>query len=133
MELGIYGRTNTGKIFTFAYLQNSDGTRCEDKVVLIEDEHIAEKTFYYFENNEHIVKQSKNMKDLIELNDYVNGYLVIGFNKNSNSQKVIITEANSKDEEIYHFLDEEDIETVLTHEQYEANIFKVHNTQKVKE
>lgn len=72
IEIGEYGRTNTGKIFIFAWLVNENGVTYENKVILIEDGRLT-KNFYYFDKDEKIVKHSKNIIDLIEEGDYVNG------------------------------------------------------------
>ena len=65
IEVGEYGRTNKGKIFIFAWLENSDGKRYTNKVLLGNGK-IFENKFYYFDDGEEIVKHSKDIKDLIE-------------------------------------------------------------------
>lgn len=65
IEVGEYGRTNKGKIFIFAWLENSDGKRYTNKVLLGNGK-IFENKFYYFDDGEEIVKHSKDIIDLIE-------------------------------------------------------------------
>lgn len=60
-----------------------------------------------------IVKHSKNIIDLIEAGDFVNGYRICGKNKYS-----------LEDDESYTYR-EEDIKTILTHQQYETNYYKL--------
>lgn len=70
IEVGEYGRTNKGKIFIFAWLENSDGKRYTNKVLLGNGK-IFENKFYYFDYGEEIVKHSKNIIDLVEVGDIV--------------------------------------------------------------
>lgn len=70
IECGEYGRTNKGKIFIFAWLENSDGKRYTDKVLLGNGK-IFENKFYYFDDGEEIVKHSKNIIELIEVKDVI--------------------------------------------------------------
>ena len=74
IKVGRYGRTNLGDIFIFAWLE-IDGKRVENKVILGDGQKIT-NDFYYFAKGERIVKHSKNIIDLIEEGDYVNGYKV---------------------------------------------------------
>lgn len=70
IKVGEYGRTNKGKIFIFAWLENSDEKRYTNKVLLGNGK-IFENKFYYFDDGEEIVKHSKNIIDLIEVGDIV--------------------------------------------------------------
>lgn len=83
IEVGEYGRTNKGKIFIFAWLENSDGKRYTNKVLLGNGK-IFENKFYYFDDGEEIVKHSKNIIDLVEVGDYVNGKLIHKIDKGPN-------------------------------------------------
>lgn len=71
---------------------------------------------------EYIVKHSKQLIDLIEIGDYVNGYKVIklkdGF---ANGTMEIVLSNNT----IIYRHHSEDIETILTKEQFVANCYKV--------
>ncbi len=79
----------------------------------------CEKGFYLIEN---IVKHSKQLIDLIKVRDYVNGYKVIklkdGF---ANGTMEIVLSNNT----IIYRHHSEDIKTILTKEQFEANCYKV--------
>lgn len=70
IEVGEYGRTNKGKIFIFAWLENLDGKRYTNKVLLGNGK-IFENKFYYFDDGEEIVKHSKQLIDLTEDKDIV--------------------------------------------------------------
>ena len=69
-----------------------------------------------------IVKHSKNIIDLIEVGDYVNGFEVIetdtGYEVDS---QIVVSTPTYK--EVY--LLEEDIETILTKELYQSNCYTV--------
>lgn len=93
---------------------------------------IVNETIYVNMNNKYnlpvsfqidkIVKHSKQLIDLIDKDDYVNGYKVIklkdGF---ANGTMEIVLSNNT----IIYRHHSEDIETILTKEQYMANCYKV--------
>lgn len=68
---------------------------------------------------EEITKHSKNIIDLIEVGDYVNGQLIHNKYGNPKNGELMIIYSNGK-----HF-DNEHIKTILTHEQYESNCYKL--------
>ena len=122
IEVGEYGRTNKGKIFIFAWLENLDGKRYTNKVLLGNGK-IFENKFYYFDDGEEIVKHSKQLIDLIEVGDIVkdkyNKYEV-AFVK---EDKIYCNDYNLDDSLIT--LREQDIKKILAREQFEANCYKV--------
>lgn len=63
-----------------------------------------------------IVKHSKNIIDLIEVGDYVNGKYVKEINQYKDGKSIIA---------LIGIIDEKNIKTILTHEQYNANCYKV--------
>lgn len=73
-----------------------------------------------------IVKHSKNIIDLIEVGDYVNGKRAFETENriNDNGEKVVLTE-NYDEWTDDGVIANKDIETILTKEQYEANCYKV--------
>lgn len=106
MEVGEYVRTKSGSI---------------DKVInpnyymsiYVE----CEKGMYLLDN---VVKQSKQLEDLIEINDIVNGYRILG----------IYEAIESNDERILDIgygmaIFNDQIKTILTKEQFLANCYKV--------
>lgn len=125
IEVGEYGRTNKGKIFIFAWLENSDGKRDTNKVLLGNGK-IFENKFYYFDDGEEIVKHSKNIIDLIEVGDYVNNRKVyqVGYNFQDD---FVCKMSNSNYED---FIYPKEIKTIVTHEQFESIEYKVESEEK---
>ena len=72
---------------------------------------------------EDIVKHSKNIIDLIEVEDYVNGYKIIAINYKENY--ITIQNINEFGENGIKVLQEDEIETILTKELYEQNCYNV--------
>ena len=116
IKVGEYGRTNKGKIFIFAWLENSDEKRYTNKVLLGNGK-IFENKFYYFDDGEEIVKHSKNIIDLVEVGDYVNGKRIHKIDRGKNY--CYLYYGNCKT-----FVDYQ-IKTILTKELYQANCYTV--------
>ena len=104
-EVGEYYRTKNGEIL---------------KIVDLDEYGFLVDKFYY-----QIVKHSKNIIDLVEVGDYVNGHLVVEISKNAYNQKLVITEVDGKDGAIRHHYLERSIKNVVTHEQFESIEYKV--------
>jgi hypothetical protein len=119
IEVGEYGRTNFGKIIKFAWLEDSEGKTIKNKVILINGNEIS-NDLYYFHKEENIVKHSKQLIDLIEVEDIVNGMKILHIEDNK-----LYVEWNNEFEEFTGFLENKDIKTILTKEQYQANCYKV--------
>ncbi len=121
IEVGRYGRTNTGKIFIFAWLEKSEGIRDKNKVLLGNGKTFENK-FYYFEENEEIVKHSKKLIDLIEEGDYVNGYKVLDVAEDLSTRELHLEMvSNCPTPECNCQLYNKDIKSIATKEQF-ANI-----------
>ncbi len=112
IKVGEYVRTKKGSIGKFkfyeteekiVYFKGTCGTTCVD------------------END--IVKHSKNIIDLIELGDYVNGHLVINIQIDKNNKIVIITE--NKHFNKYYENGIAEIKSILTHELFESIKYEV--------
>lgn len=117
IDIGEYGRTNKGKIFIFAWLENLDGKRDTNKVLLGNGKTFENK-FYYFDDGEKIVKHSKNLIDLIEVGDIVNGHLVDEVRITSFGNLIFINDYKTE-------LHEKDVEIILTKEEYLTRGYKV--------
>ena len=122
IEVGEYGRTNKGKIFIFAWLENSDGKRYTNKVLLGNGK-ILKNKYYYFYDGEKIVKHSKHLTDLIENKDVLKvridkTIMVFGMDEDTSDIKYKELIENIENGE-YELLE------ILTHEQFEANCYKV--------
>ena len=76
-------------------------------------------------DTKNIVNHSKQLIDLIEVGDYVNGHLVVEISKNAYNQKIVITEVDGKDGAIRHHYLERNIKNVVTHEQMQSIEYKV--------
>lgn len=110
LEVGMYVRTKKGKIYKF----ESDNSMAKNGA------------------KKYMVNCSHNIIDLIEVGDYVNGERVIAL-KNDISERNI--HMNSKGNSIfvdydlandwYYGIDDEDIKSIVTHEQMEQMAYKV--------
>ena len=81
-------------------------------------------TFFLYECElkDEIVKHSKQLIDLIEVEDIVNGMEVLDIHKPRDLWEPIEIRVDSR---YTNFILAEDIKTILTHEQFEANCYKV--------
>lgn len=92
--------------------------------------HLENKKWFDIKN---ILKHSKQLIDLIEVEDIVNKELVIGIIDITNDKeeiigKKLITQYRSAQFtglDIKHYIYANDIKTILTKEQFEANCYKV--------
>ena len=124
IEIGEYGRTNFGKIIKFAWLEDSEGKTIKNKVILINRNKVS-NDFYYFHGEENIVKHSKQLIDLIEVGDFVNGYKVISVDYDVMNDTTECIELDLNSNYQYNFISIRQIKTILTKEQYMANCYKV--------
>jgi hypothetical protein len=111
LEVGMYIRTNLGieKITSLESEYN-----CLIAGVGTEKGYIQKKR---------VVKASHNIIDLIEVGDYVNGHLVTAIYNPNGDEMYHISLQNGKDYILIH--NDDEIKSILTHEQYEANCYKV--------
>ena len=113
IEVGDYIRTKSGKIrkvkTTVAQYYITDRLNISDNNQFTKED---------------IVKHSKNIIDLIEVGDFVNGYRVLEMFKFQND-KYAFTICKSDFKSICGICSEEDIETILTKEQYSQNCYTV--------
>ena len=118
IEVNEYVRTKDGIIdkVIIEYDGKCNKPNCSEK-------HISCKYNYY--NEKEIVKHSKQLIDLIEKDDYVNGYKVINVinEEPCPSGKCVDIDSSTDSSECTFW--EEDIKTILTKEQYMDNCYKV--------
>ena len=111
IEVGDFVRTDTGKI---------------DKVInnnyYMPQYIVCEKGIV---DKENIVKHSKNIIDLIEVGDYVNGRLVLQTDCKTQNVCLLIPFTDTKANTNIMWYGYEDIETILTKEQYMQNCYTV--------
>lgn len=125
IKIGEFVRTAKGKFYKIKTI-NRYGIviKYENK----EDE-ISSDINYYTEsgleiNKKDITKHSFNLIDLIEVGDYVNGYKVISVDKNAPENCIECIELDRNNAYEYQFISSKDIQSILTHEQFEANCYK---------
>lgn len=127
IKVGEYGRTNKGKIFIFAWLENLDGKRYANKVLLGNGK-IFENKFYYFDDGEEIANHSKQLIDLIEDKDIVEIELSEEFVEKKDKKKLIQIGDIYTKETLQKDIDNGIITRILTilpYNQYMANCYKV--------
>jgi len=116
-KVGEYGRTNLGNIIKFVWFQE-DGVTCKNKVVLVDEMIKSSRPFYYFKKNEFIKNHSKNIIDLVEVGDYVNGALAYEILDN----EIETLDGKIKVKRIHvttgFLLYEKDIKSIVTKEQF---------------
>lgn len=117
IEVGEYVRTKRGYIAKFKqYLENT-GTYMFDNVIQDID---GDKYKCISENElkKVMLKHSKNIKDLVQAGDYVNGQEVIEVREQNG--KIYLMTGYVPQRYI-----KDDIKLILTKEMYEQNLFKV--------
>lgn len=106
---------------------------------------IVNETIYVNMNNKYnlpvsfqidkVVKHSKQLIDLIEIGDYVNGYRILAIEDSiyKNSKRILIYKNQKEKYERWIYIQEydgkihtqDDLVEILTKEQFEANCYKV--------
>ena len=127
IAVGDYVRTNDGLIFKIFTKTKTTYGFCG----LTDSSNKKYSTYTYGKGNcidnnikGKIVKHSKNIIDLIEVGDFVNGYRVLEIFEFQND-KYAFTICKSDFKSICGICSEEDIETILTKEQYSQNCYTV--------
>ena len=112
LEVGMYVRTETGQIGKI--------TNFDDSMARVDtDKFITYKNF-----NSEITKASHSIIDLVQVEDYVNGYKVvdiINYNRKLEPSTMIYCEYGSRYIGFYN----EEIKSVITHEQMEQMEYSV--------
>lgn len=127
IEVNEYVRTKDGRIAQIKSIDYEAGIYRFDRIIHITDFRMKEDVLY---NNEMfkkvIVKHNKQLIDLTKIGDIVNGHLVIDkyedVDEYGNDFWCLIIEDDSL---LNRSIREENIQTILTKEQYEANCYKV--------
>ena len=111
IEVGDYVRTDNGEIH---------------KVIDIEKGSIKIKSQYKeWIGLCCIANHSKQLIDLIEVGDFVNGYRVISVDYDVTNDTTECIELDLNSNYQYNFISIRQIQTILTKEQFEANCYKV--------
>lgn len=127
IEVGEYIRTKEGNIFKVIG-GNSDNYDIDInyfKLEITEDEWFEsnrDNDNGYFFNERNILKHSKNIIDLIEVGDYVNGYKVSEID-----EKYIETDTNNCDcyEGMSWLIENTEIKSIVTKEQFKEMEYRV--------
>ena len=110
------------------YVRTKDGHIAKYIEKLVKDEDVSDGILfdgYIYEKHKHIrysflkeiiVKHSKQLIDLVEVGDYVNGKYVQKIKSDRNGKYILA---------LIGIIEEQDIKTILTKEQFEANCYKV--------
>ena len=106
LEVGMYIRTKNGIINKITSIKNLDERAC------------LLNGFYI--NKDAIKKASYDIIDILEIGDYVNGSPICSFKTDEKDRIWIYTDSNYK----YGYLENE-IKTIVTHEQMEQMAYKV--------
>lgn len=118
IEVGEYVRTKDERIAQIKSIDYEAEIYRFDRIIYINDFSMKEDVLY---NNEMfkklIVKHSKQLIDLVEVGDFVNGKLIHKIDKGSNY--CYLYYGNCKTYVDYQ------IKTILTKEQFKANCYKV--------
>ena len=129
LEVGMYVRTKNGNIRKIVELTNTkfidEPDYYVDKVLIDIEQNEREDTIYMEKwlFNEAIVKSSLNIIDLIEVGDYVNGEIVIGFGTFYYDDGTIERTSLTLDRTVTCLNSE--IKSIVTHEQMEQMAYKV--------
>ncbi len=121
MEIGEYVRTIYGAIYKVKDIidfkkENSKPYRGGSSGNLVIITNNPKEDAVWKNYTEEIVKHSKNIIDLIEVGDYVNGEKI----KTITNDRHLLLDRN-----VYLLDKYREIKTILTKEQYEANCYKV--------
>ena len=116
IKVGEYIRTPYNKIEKVIKITKENGWTC---VTTNKDAYELQ----WLKNNK--VKHSKNIIDLIEVGDIVNGRLVLQVDYKKQNVCLLIPLTDTKANTNIMWYGYEDIKTILTHEQYNANCYKV--------
>ena len=115
IKVGDYIRSNDGYIGKITRISQNSKREC-DKYYSCDN--CMASGFY-----EQIKKHSKNIIDLIEIGDYVNGYRIDNIINGVLVNRAVGIDRSGVLTPIVQY--EQDIKTILTHEQFEQNCYKV--------
>lgn len=126
-KFGIWGRTNLGEIFRFAWIEDSSGVVYDRKIMLL-DNNGNNPEEYCLNYEEHTIKHSKKLIDLIEDKDIVEIELSEEFVEKKDKKKLIQIGDIYTKETLQKDIDNGIITRILTilpYNQYMANCYKV--------
>ena len=119
IKVGYFIRTNKGIIGKLKRIELDNIDKSLKWYVFtgkIPDKNIIDEVYI---NKPYITKYSKNIIDLIEIGDYVNGRKVMYIRDYEEFKRLDF------DEDMDDYIYKEDIKTILTKEQFEQNCYKL--------
>ena len=122
MKVGDYVRTRKGYIAKYKGIEKCNNIDGESEDWFIFDSTIIDdygNSVPVEINKSYFIKSSPNIIDLIEVGDYVNGYLVMELYIN---EIRLLTENN-----VLCFLQNRDIKSIVTKEQFEGMEYKIND------
>ena len=119
LRKNMYVRNCYGRIAKIEYIEDNTAY-CDNWLYQSYEDHITFINLDDEDDIDEILKASYNIIDILEENDYVNGNPVCIIKEDEYNRKWIYTDSNYK----YGYL-EEDIKSILTHEQMEQMEYKV--------
>ena len=125
IEVGEYVRTNDGVIGKLLRIERDDIDISLKWYVLYIPYKIKGEVYI---NKPYIVKHSKNIIDLIEAGDYVNGSEVItvyGYDEDGNDKDGLGICEVDDDYAYYTYLEDIDIKSIVTKEQFSSIEYKI--------
>ncbi len=124
IEVGEYVRTKDGRIAQIKSIDYEAGIYRFDRIIYINDFRMKEDVLYSNEMfKKVIVRHSKQLIDLIEVGDFVNGRRIINeiWGEDDNNLYFAIEGRFNKSQ----YIGENDIKTILTKEQFETNCYEI--------
>lgn len=118
IEVGEYVRTKRGYIRKVI-------RRDMDKHILLDIGFEGANYLTKVEEKEDIVKHSKNIINLVEVGDYVNGYKVISVDYDVIDNKTECIELDLNNNYQYNFISTNQIKTIITKKQFSNIEYKV--------
>ncbi len=123
IKVGEYVRTKNGIIAKVTDILEGYCIDCDDDVFDLENAPMMEIPWEYIE--EYVVNHSFNIIDLIEVGDIVNDYIVLDIMEDLQTGEIHLEMPSSYPKEGSCEIYNNEIKTILTHEQYERNCYKI--------
>ena len=125
IEVGEYVRTKRGiaKVTNIDSLDNVAWTDRKDIFFGVTRE--SGYLDWYIYDDGTVLKHSKNIIDLIEVNDYVNGYKVISVDRDVINKNIDCIELDLNNNYQYNFISINQIKSIVTREQFSSIEYKI--------
>lgn len=122
MEIGDYARTDKGKIGKIVHFEPRDKYPYSYNRVILDTEGHKRTT-------RNIIKCSESIIDLIEVGDYVNGNKIVHIQEEEfpdYPKRLLFAGVDENNiDDVWEVYNNEDIKSIVTHEQFESMEYKV--------